>query len=126
MNVYRVVSVRGIKVDDPRRAGILYLGRRNTLCGWKPHPLANPNVLPAQATKEQRAANLCEYLLWLLALQDVQEQLRRVEIETAEGETPLGCWCGDWSPGQPDLLCHAVVVAKLLNFRRHQRNHERG
>lgn len=25
----------------------------------------------------------------------------------------LGCWCGEWQPGQPDIPCHAVILAKL-------------
>jgi hypothetical protein len=29
----------------------------------------------------------------------------------------LGCWCGTWSPGGPELLCHAVVLAKLAESR---------
>lgn len=27
----------------------------------------------------------------------------------------LGCWCGSWSPGQPDIGCHAVVLARRAN-----------
>lgn len=27
----------------------------------------------------------------------------------------LGCWCGSWQPGEPDILCHAVVLAKMAD-----------
>lgn len=27
----------------------------------------------------------------------------------------LGCWCGAWSPGQPGIPCHAVVLCRLAN-----------
>lgn len=27
----------------------------------------------------------------------------------------LGCWCGDWRPGEPEIPCHAVVLAKLAD-----------
>jgi hypothetical protein len=27
----------------------------------------------------------------------------------------LGCWCGFWEPGQPDIGCHAVVLAQIAN-----------
>jgi hypothetical protein len=27
----------------------------------------------------------------------------------------LGCWCGTWSPGQPDIGCHAVALARLAD-----------
>lgn len=31
----------------------------------------------------------------------------------------LGCWCGEWQPGQPDIPCHAVVLAKLAESSFH-------
>lgn len=27
----------------------------------------------------------------------------------------LGCWCGDWKPGEPEIGCHAVILAKLAD-----------
>ena len=27
----------------------------------------------------------------------------------------LMCWCGSWAPGEPEIACHAVVLAKLAN-----------
>lgn len=27
----------------------------------------------------------------------------------------LGCWCGEWSEGHPDIGCHAVAIAKIVN-----------
>jgi hypothetical protein len=27
----------------------------------------------------------------------------------------LGCWCGCWTPGEPEIHCHAVTLAKLAN-----------
>jgi hypothetical protein len=38
----------------------------------------------------------------------------RKRLHELRGKT-LGCWCGCWKPGEPELLCHAVVLAKLAN-----------
>ena len=38
----------------------------------------------------------------------------RARLHELCGKT-LGCWCGDWKPGDPEILCHAVVLAKLAN-----------
>ena len=27
----------------------------------------------------------------------------------------LGCACGDWKPGDPEIACHAVVLAKMAD-----------
>jgi hypothetical protein len=27
----------------------------------------------------------------------------------------LGCWCGSWRPGEPEIDCHAVMLAKIVN-----------
>jgi len=35
-------------------------------------------------------------------------------ISELQGKT-LGCWCGHWEPGQPEIACHAVVLAKAVN-----------
>lgn len=31
----------------------------------------------------------------------------------------LGCACGDWQPGEPEIACHAVVLAKLADAMEH-------
>ena len=35
-------------------------------------------------------------------------------VNELQGKT-LGCWCGEWQPGEPDIHCHAVILAKLAN-----------
>jgi hypothetical protein len=30
----------------------------------------------------------------------------------------LGCWCGEWKPGEPKIACHAVVLAKMTDAAR--------
>lgn len=35
-------------------------------------------------------------------------------LSETRGKT-LGCWCGEWKPGDPEIPCHAVVLAKLAN-----------
>jgi len=37
-----------------------------------------------------------------------------LELPKIKGKI-LGCWCGNWKPGDPDLKCHAVVLAKRAN-----------
>jgi hypothetical protein len=29
----------------------------------------------------------------------------------------LGCWCCNWSPGEPKIACHAVILAKLADAK---------
>jgi len=38
----------------------------------------------------------------------------RARLSELHGKT-LGCWCGDWRPGEPEIACHAVVLAKLAD-----------
>lgn len=41
----------------------------------------------------------------------------RVRLPELRGKV-LGCWCGDWEPGWPDIGCHAVVLARLADLVR--------
>ena len=36
------------------------------------------------------------------------------ELPTLRGAT-LGCWCGEWRPGQPRIACHACVLAVMAD-----------
>lgn len=38
----------------------------------------------------------------------------RSRLHELRGKT-LGCWCGSWKPGELEIGCHAVVLAKLAD-----------
>jgi hypothetical protein len=42
-------------------------------------------------------------LLWIAA-----------ELPHLHGRT-LGCWCGDWRPGEPEIPCHALILARMAD-----------
>lgn len=124
-----VISVRGRDRDallaDP---DFVYVGR--ACYGWPASRWGNPSrrgmtpreakrvpsILPwgafteADRDEEMTARDLVEcYRKWLAA----QPPLR-AEISGLVGKR-LGCWCGSWEPGKPEILCHAVVLAKAAN-----------
>jgi Domain of unknown function (DUF4326) len=124
-----VISVRGrdreALLDDPT---FVYVGRR--CAGWRSSIWGNPyrhkkGEDPAVAVEAFR-----QYITALLAMDpDKPKDPRHPERDTLEralavgireglpkliGKT-LGCWCGDWRPGQPEIPCHAVVLARLAD-----------
>jgi hypothetical protein len=57
--------------------------------------------------REQKAVEL--HRLWLLSQPDYLANLYRIRGKA------LGCWCGDWEPGLPEIQCHAVTLAKFAD-----------
>lgn len=126
MNPIRVVSVRGIPVGDPRRDGIVYVGRRMNYqtngAVWPHHPLANPfrvrrtaHSAAGPADCETVAECLAKYRPWLLARPTLLADLAALWEASGRGAKSLGCWCGFTQvPGGPHLDCHAAVLAEML------------
>lgn len=110
-----VTSVRGKnRADLLADPAFVYVGRQ--CAGWSRSPFGNPYRVQRQGfrmvdgsccrTPEEAIA---KYRAWLL------RNLKHLPpLETLRGKT-LGCWCGDWKPGEPELLCHAVELAHLAD-----------
>ena len=98
----RVISVRYPKAI--RAAHFIYVGHAHPR-GLTRHELANPFV------KEPDGIN--KFRDWLATHPDRDRMLSQLWQDTEGGWHPLGCWCGDWEPGQ-QLECHAVVIAEAM------------
>ena len=107
----RVVDVRGLRTPE-QRATVVYVGR--AFAGWPASPWGNP-------FKPGRGFNaVAAFREWFLSRPDENLEASLAELwkATKQGAKPLGCWCttataGDGSP----LVCHAQVLAELLNER---------
>lgn len=73
---------------------------------WALEPIGGPGRLMPDLTAEEACAL---YRAWVAHHPDLSESLRELQGKT------LGCWCGEWEPGQPEIHCHAVVLAKLAD-----------
>lgn len=126
----RVISVRGKDrlrlMSDP---GFRYVGRR--CAGWMNSPWGNPYKVAAfgpDAMAHYRRAidyarrwhpNAWQYeklpMSHLIPSSDF-DRFREGMLRIGElrGRT-LGCWCGEWEPGRPEIACHAVELAKLAD-----------
>jgi hypothetical protein len=105
-----------VNVRDHRPWGefppFVYVGR--SCAGLKSHPLANPFKVAGDATDAERRECLARYAAWLHTLPDLDSRLRMLRGKTG-GRLPLGCWCVAWTPGGPELLCHAVTLARMID-----------
>lgn len=124
-----VVSVRGRKPDVLRAdSDFVYVGRWHP-AGWPKSKWANP--FRSGMSREEavmlfyRLAH-AELPLWELGGPKARSPVEWFGLylrcrDDLLGALPelagkrLGCWCGEWSDGQPDIGCHAVVLAKLAN-----------
>jgi hypothetical protein len=123
----RVISVRGkdraILAADP---DFHYVGRH---CGpWPQSVFGNPfrvGMDPIEACRLLERFDLDREVVVVfdgpLTAEDAVELYRsyflacprlRESLPFFRGRT-LGCWCGSWAPGEPEIPCHAVVLAKL-------------
>lgn len=102
-----VISVRGKTpaelLKDP---DFVYVGRQ--CAGWSRSIWGNPWKYP----RFRDARDRFEFAM-LHVDGEPWDTLRRRLPELAGKR--LGCWCGSWEPGQPDIGCHAVVLAELAN-----------
>ncbi len=119
----RVVSVRGRKrAELEADPNFEYVGRAVRFTTWTERsPFANPFYQGITLEKAFAIMRPVKYLPsvfqspvelfheWLLCQPDLMAKLPRLRGKT------LGCWCGTWTPGQPDIGCHAVVLARLAN-----------
>ena len=126
-----VISVRGRNRRDLEAdPSFVYVGRRCR--GWPGSIWGNPfgRVMPRAKTDFQAALFsgwLREQGLAMAILATAPKSSGITEASASEarrlilerlpelrGKT-LGCWCGDWRPGEPEIPCHAVVLANLAN-----------
>jgi hypothetical protein len=123
----RVVNVRGrYRSDLESDPQFLYVGRR---CGeWPGSIWGNPiKVLPGTLncrTPEQVVYRFHRFLGAAIEGKDelgfLDARTRKRFVVMAENLPSLrgkilGCWCGWWEPGWPEIPCHAVVLAQLAN-----------
>jgi hypothetical protein len=96
----------------------VYVGRE-ARGGWKRSLWHNPFRLP----KVEKGRTLIVRSPGILTPADAvaayAELVRREGREEAirrelRGKV-LGCWCGNWRPGEPEVACHAVVLAKIAD-----------
>jgi hypothetical protein len=128
-----VISVRGIHGKEQTALQLdptfVYVGR--PCAGWLGSKWGNPfkpgmdaiRAMKLLAAIRAPADSIMPYhgdgtlavadcLKWYQAL--VEHSGLRAQLPSLRGKR-LGCWCGDWEPGGPELLCHAVVLAKLAD-----------
>lgn len=106
--IVHVIDVHGIKIDDPRRASIVYVGRRSCWAGWDAHKLQNP--FRAGVT----TGTLPRFREHLKTLDG--DWLAELWEECEHGAKALGCWCYTGEP-RPVEECHAEILANMLNAR---------
>jgi hypothetical protein len=126
-----VTTVRGkIPADLRADPDFVYVGR--SCAGWTGSPWGNPfriGMRPLAATNQLidvhhqspqpiriafagplDAWKVVEcYAAWLQARPALRSRLPALRGKV------LGCWCGDWRPEEPEIPCHAVVLAQLAN-----------
>jgi hypothetical protein len=131
-----VISVRGKSRDELEAdPNFVYVGRAVPRTRWKASKWGNP--FKAGCSREvpfiflQRAAvekSIDRFVVipidWLVLTSEQAVDLfrryvlaspsHRERLGELRGKT-LGCWCGGWRPGQPDIACHAVCLAKLAD-----------
>lgn len=124
-----VISVRGKdRVLLQANTSFVYVGRAVARSGWRASVFANPYTVKNWG---ERAVELFELDLlaairgrrvpertlpdgWGTVQFDALFQLMAPRIKELRNMT-LGCWCGHWRPGEPEIGCHAVVLAKAAD-----------
>jgi hypothetical protein len=100
--MYHVISLRGLW-PKKLNTGFVYVGRAHA--GLQAHPLGNPFT-------GERA--LLQFAEWFHALPNLTRLLRDLRADTECGQIPIACWCGNWSPGQMAIPCHAYIIAQAM------------
>ena len=98
----RVICIRYPKTI--RVAHFIYVGHAHPR-GLERHELANPFV--------KEPDGIAKFRDWLMRHPELDRLLNQLWQDTEGGWHPLGCWCGDWEPGQ-QLECHAVVISEAM------------
>jgi hypothetical protein len=117
VNRVRVVDVRShrkLRTRD-QRAAIVYVAGEAP--GWLGHKLANP-FNPNSRWFGSLGECFIAYRDWLNLRPTFEADLAELWEATGYGAKALGCWCVNWQgTGEPPMVCHAVVLAALLNER---------
>lgn len=122
-----VISVRGQDYDKLiANPDFVYVGRRVRFTKWKESIWHNPynvSAFPAAAAFFDFDLTLAYLGLIIPKHTDRHGKTHHHEdhframvprLGELQGKT-LGCWCGDWKPGEPWIECHACVLAQLVN-----------
>jgi|GEM_PF-3218933 len=123
-----VISVRGQDYESlMANPDFVYVGRRVHYTKWQtPSVFANPysvHSFPSNALAFFEADLALAYLGLIVPKRmdrhgkshHYEDQFRAMIPRLGElrGKT-LGCWCGNY-PENPDLVCHARLLAELVN-----------
>lgn len=121
-----VISVRGLDRDMLLAdMDFVYVGRAVFRPQhWKASVWGNPfkvgmkrstpiRVLGFDVGNYPRMRNLDARLACLFYRAWIVQSPAHAERLTELRGKRLGCWCGNWSPGESEIKCHAVVLAKL-------------
>jgi len=128
-----VISVKGTRPSDYcHNDDFVYVGRAVGRRGWQASRWANPFKVGQDPFEAMRILNkvvTCSYAIEFSGPLTVEKAVEcfsqymrsfgqhpswKQYILPLKGKT-LGCWCGHWEPGQPEIACHAVVLAKAVN-----------
>lgn len=109
-----VMSVRGLSREELEAdPDFVYVGRSMPRQGWKDRGFGNPfNFKRYPDAADRFARALGAAIRGELSPPVFCEMARR--LPELRGKV-LGCWCGDWKPGDPEIGCHAVALAKAAN-----------
>lgn len=113
-----VISVRGRdRLELEADHGFIYVGRSMPRQGWRDKGWGNPYPFRQHRNAaELFARDLADALEGRGNPHPKVVAIARRLPELC-GKT-LGCWCGSWEPGDPDIGCHAVALAKFANTLR--------
>jgi hypothetical protein len=96
-------------------SGFCYVGRQ--CAGWPNSHFGNPYKVVGHITRPLDTPYLCSTAEEAVAKYAAWIARKTILIERLTGlrGRRLGCWCGDWRPGEPEIPCHAVILAKLAD-----------
>ncbi len=114
-----VINVRGRNhaelMADP---DFVYVGRAVRYTAWTASKWGNPFPYPTFKDAVDQFRYRLDLAITGVILDSTWHADRFREMAKSlpelRGKT-LGCWCGSWEPGQPEIACHAVILAKIAN-----------
>ncbi len=86
---------KGWKMPD----GVIYVGR--------PTKWANPFPVSTTMSAEDAVRRYRNFI-------HASIRFGGISLEELKGRN-LACWCGNWTPGEPEIDCHGVVLLQMAN-----------
>jgi len=109
-----VISVRGRKrAELEADPDFVYVGRRVRYGDWPDTIWGNP-FKPAGKTKAALTECFRKFRHALKSSVEPRFVRMRERLHQLRGRK-IGCWCGEWKPGEPEIPCHACVLAVAAN-----------